>query len=274
MLPAPRGLVPPSLAAVFLFALMLPHSAMSATRNPGDPLYCAPDEGATFLIVNGTHGVFTTDGDCYSPSSNKNNNNVTVQPTHGTLTSDGAGNYVYATTDPNFTGLDTFSVHVDTSVGYVAGGPGDFGGGAGTIPMTFNVLPSSLGTLTTAFNTAVQIPVPAGSVSPCPATYGCVTGGSVGSIHPAHGALVFSGLTVTYTPTGGFSGTDTFTIRARGVNHDGANALNSGDISVSVTVGAAPQVVSSVPALGTWGMIALAGLLMLAGCSWVRTRAA
>jgi hypothetical protein len=30
----------------------------------------------------------------------------------------------------------------------------------------------------------------------------------------------------------------------------------------------------TVPALGTWGMIALAGLLVLAGCRWMRTRAA
>jgi hypothetical protein len=256
---------------LFLLALIASHSAMCATPNPGEPLFCQPDEGATFLIVNGTTGVFTTNNDCYT-GSNVNNNNVTVQPTHGTLTSDGAGNYVYVTTDPNFTGLDTFSVHVDASVGYTSGGPGDFGGGAGTIPMTFNVLPSSLPAVTTPFATAVGIPLPAGSVTPCPATYGCVTGGSVGSIAPAHGTLVFSGLTATYTPAAGYSGTDTFTIRARGVNHDGTGALNSGNISVSVTVGA--PAVSSVPALGTWGMIALAGLLVLAGCTWTRTRVA
>src|ERR1019366_7388384 len=256
-------LVGRALTLVFLVgALFIPHPAISATRNPGDPLYCQPDEGATFLIVNGTTGVFTTYNNCYSPSSNVNNNNIVSQPTHGTLTSDGAGNYVYATTDPNFTGLDTFSVHVDTSFGYVSGGPGDFAGGGGTIPLTFNVLPSSLAGVTTPSGTAVQIPVPPGAVTPCPATFGCVTGGVVGSIHPAHGTLVFSGLTATYTPAAGFSGTDTFTIRALGANHDGTTALNSGDISVSVTVSAAPVVVSSAPTLGTWGTIALAGLLM------------
>jgi hypothetical protein len=81
-------------------------------------------------------------------------------------------------------------------------------------------------------------------------------------------------LTGTYTPAAGFSGTDTFTIQARGRNNDGANALNSGDISVSVTVTAPAPTVESVPALGTWGMIALAGLLVLAGCTWSRTRVA
>ena len=274
MLPSLQMPVPPcrKLAQLFLLsALFLPHSAMSATANPGDPLYCQPNEGATFLIVNGNAGVFTTNSDCYSPFANVNNNNVTIQPTHGTLTSDGAGNYVYVTTDPNYTGLDTFSVHVDTSTGYTSGGPGDFGDGAGTVPLTFNVLPSSLPPVTTAYGTAVQIPIPAGSVTPCPATFGCVTGGIVGSIQPAHGTLIFSGLNATYTPASGFSGTDTFTIRARGKDNYGLQALNSGNISVSVTVG---PPTATVPALGTWGMIALAGLLVLAGCRWMRTRAA
>jgi len=130
MLPSLQMPVPPcrKLAQLFLLsALFLPHPAMSATANPGEPLYCQPNEGATFLIVNGNTGVFTTGIDCYSPYANVNNNNVTIQPTHGTLTSDGAGNYVYVTTDSNYTGLDTFSVHVDRSIGYTSGGPGDFG---------------------------------------------------------------------------------------------------------------------------------------------------
>jgi hypothetical protein len=83
--------------------------------------------------------------------------------------------------------------------------------------------------------------------------------------------LVFSGLNATYTPASGFSGTDTFTIRARGKDNYGLQSLNSGNISVSVTVG---STTATVPALGTWGMIALAGLLVLAGCRWMRTRAA
>src|ERR1019366_5410330 len=165
-----------ALTLVFLVgALFIPHPAISATRNPGDPLYCQPDEGATFLIVNGTTGVFTTYNNCYSPSSNVNNNNIVSQPTHGTLTSDGAGNYVDATTDPNFTGLDTFSAHVETSFGYVSGGPGDVAGGGGTTPLTFSVMPSSLAGVTPVSGTAVEIPVPAGVVVMCPAPFGCVT---------------------------------------------------------------------------------------------------
>ncbi len=270
MLPTSRVPLAPSsrLALLFLLgALFLPHSAMGATPNPGEPLYCQPNETGTFLIVNGTTGVFSTDSDCYSPTSDKNNNNVTVQPTQGTLTSDGASNYVYVTTNPNYTGLDTFSIHVDTSAAYTPGGPGDFSGGAGTVVVTLNVLPSTIAA-STQYATAVQIPIPAGSVTPCPATYGCVTGGKVGTTHPAHGTLTFSGLNATYTPALGFTGTDTFNIQALGPDHDGANTLNSGDITVTVTIAAA------VPALGTWAMVALAGLLLLAGLGWMRTRTA
>src|ERR1035437_6856058 len=224
MLPSLQMPVPPyrKLAHLFLLsALFLPHSAMSATANPGDPLYCQPNEGATFLIVNGNTGVFTTNSDCYSPFANVNNNNVTIQPTHGTLTSDGAGNYVYVTTDPNYTGLDTFSVHVDTSTGYTSGGPGDFGEGAGTVPLAFNVLPSSLPPLTAADGPRGRIPIPARSGTPWPAAVGVGAGGIVGSIQPAHGTLIFSGLNATYTPASGFSGTDTFTIRAQGKDNNG-----------------------------------------------------
>jgi hypothetical protein len=239
---------------------------MSATPNPGDPLYCQSNEGATFLIVNGTTGVFTTATDCYSSLTDFDNNNVTVQPTQGTLTSDGAGDYVYVTTNPNYTGLDTFSVHVDTSTGS-PGGPGNFGGGAGTVVVTLNVLPSTIAATTTA-GTAVQIPLPAGSVTPCPGTFGCPTTGQLGTIHPAHGTMTFSGMNGTYTPTAGYAGTDTFNIQVLGLDADGGTALNSGNITVTVTVGQ-----PAVPALGTWGMIALAGLLLLAGLRRMRTRA-
>jgi hypothetical protein len=247
--------------------LLVPDPALAATRNPGDPLYCQPDEGATFLIVNGNSGVFTTYSNCYNPSANVNNDNVVTQPTHGSLVSDGTGNYVYTATPLDYTGLDTFQVHVDRSISYVSGGPGDFSEGPGNITITLNVLPSSLPPVTTASGTPVSIAVPAGSVSPCPATFGCVTGARVGTVAPAHGTLNFSGLTATYTPASGYSGTDSFTIQALGHNNDGSTALNSGNIAVQVTV-AAP-----VPSLGTWGMIALTVMLMLSGLGLARKHA-
>ncbi|MGA2115649.1 MAG: IPTL-CTERM sorting domain-containing protein [Bryobacteraceae bacterium] len=250
-------------------ALFIPSLALATTPNPGEPLYCQPNEGATFLIVNGNTGVFTTGTDCYSPTSHVSNNNIVTQPTHGTLTSDGAGNYLYTTTPANYTGLDTFQVHVDRSVSYTSGGPGDFSEGAGTVTVTFNVLPSSLPALTAApFNIAV----PPGAVSPCPATFGCVTTAMVGSVSPSHGTLSFSGLVGTYTPRGGYSGADSFTIQALGANNDGSTALDSGDISVQITVPSTSSP-APVPTLGTWGMVALAGILALAGWSAVRKHA-
>jgi hypothetical protein len=237
------------------------------TQNPGEPLYCQPNETATFLIVDGTTGIFTTAGDCYTGSDVANNNIVTA-PTQGTFASDGAGDYVYTTTNPAYTGLDTFQVHVDQSSNPVSGGPGAFGGTPGTVTVTLNVLPSSLGPFTTTANTPVQIPVPPGSVSPCPATFGCVSGAKAGSVAPTLGTLSFAGLNVTYTPRNGSSGTDNFTIQALGADNDGNTALNSGNIQVQVVISSPGPV--PTPALSTWGMLAAAGGLVAIGSRAIR----
>ena len=38
--------------------------AFAVNPNHGDPLFCQPNEGTTFLITNGG-GVFTVNSDCY-----------------------------------------------------------------------------------------------------------------------------------------------------------------------------------------------------------------
>jgi len=131
-----------------------------------------------------------------------------------------------------------------------AGGTGSVGGtarpgGATTFTVTLNVLPA---TVTMVAQGPTQVAVPAGSISSCSAVgnaglgpvagavYGCVTGVVRGSISPAHGTLSTSGNTLLYTPTAGYYGPDTFTYQAVGVNNDGNTALNSGDITVNVTV--------------------------------------
>ena len=42
--------------------------------------------------------------------------------------------------------------------------------------------------------------------------------------------------TITYSPTGGYVGPDTFSYQALGINNDGSRALDSGDVTVQVTV--------------------------------------
>ena len=70
------------------------------------------------------------------------------------------------------------------------------------------------------------------------------------------------GNTLRYQPTVGYSGPDTFTYNAEGVNNDGNTALLSGPVTVQVT---APAGTTAVPTLGAWGLFILAGALLLFG---------
>ena len=261
----------------------------SVGTNTGDPLFCQPNEGVVFLIVNGGAGVFTADPDCYN---NNINNDVTTSITTGqsgnlALTrTPTAGNYVYTPPTPTFTGLDTFSIPV-TTVFNSAGGTGSAGGstrpgGPATLAITLNVIPSTL-TLT-ANGAPITVPVPAGSVTGCTvggnsgtgpapgAVYGCITGVIASGTAPSHGTLSISGNTIKYTPTNGYSGPDTFQYQAVGVNADGPNALNSGLVTVQVVDIAAAVI--GVPTLGVWGMALLCGLLLLFGVKALSRRTA
>jgi hypothetical protein len=267
--------------AAFLAAMA---STASAQSNPGDPLFCQPNEGVQFLIVNGGAGVFTADGDCYN---NNANNDTTLSITtgqggtlQGTVTGSSI-NYIYTPPTPTFTGLDTFSIPVTTSWN-ATGGPGSAEGthlsrpgGPDTVNVTLNVIPSTT-TLAVA-GVPTLVPVPAGSLSGCTvggspglgaapaALYGCINRIIQTGAAPSHGSLSVSGTTIQYTPTPGYSGPDTFSYQAFGVNADGATALNSGTVSVQVTVTAASAAVASVPTLGAWGMAILCGVLLLVG---------
>ncbi|HMK81339.1 MAG TPA: Ig-like domain-containing protein, partial [Xanthobacteraceae bacterium] len=238
-----------------------------AASNPGDPLFCQPNEGNTFLIVNGGGGIFTVDPDCYNSNIGTPPSNTPPGPTittsqGGTLTlsiSLQGGNYTYTPPTPNFVGLDTFQIAVTTTWNGT-GGPGSANGtfltrpgGADTETITLNVLPATV-TLQALKNTPMLLPIPAGSVSGCgaqgnpgvgPASSvisGCVTAiglgpfGIPGSENSAHGSLAVSGNTIRYTPNAGFFGIDTFTYDAFGKNTDGNTALDSGAVSVTMTV--------------------------------------
>jgi hypothetical protein len=251
-------------------------------NSPGDPLYCQPDEGAQFLTLNNNQGFFWVGEDCLA-------NSIVTPPTHGTLTSlglDGYGEtvYAYAPSPANYTGTDTFTVSVESSENFSAGGPGDFGGGSGNVVITLNVLPSTPIAVRALFNTPVTITVPAGSLSGCPpapvnggygppatTVYGCVTAAVPGSVSPSHGTLncAETSLSCTYTLTdANFSGVDTFTVQAAGIDDYSVTALRSSDITVNAT---APP---TAPTLGTWGLLLSALLLGGVGCQAIRRRAA
>jgi hypothetical protein len=266
------------LAVASLGTLNIAH----AQANPGDPLFCQPVEGTTFLIVNGGIGIFTAHPDCYGNDPATLDTDTTIATSQGgTMTkTPGTANYTYTPPSATFTGLDSFPLHVLYSYNKVGGigsaGGSTFPGTATTLTITLNVIPSST-TLAVA-STPTLIPAPAGAVSGCSpvgngqngplpgAIYGCITDVQAGSVSPTHGTLTVSGNTLTYTPTSGYTGPDTFTYRAQGVDNNGTTRLNSGDVTVHVTVsaGGTPGAVGT-PALGTWMMLLLCGGMLLLG---------
>ncbi len=270
--------VPPKivLAALpaILASLLIPE--VNAQTNPGDPLFCQPQEGVAYLIVNGGGGIFTADGDCYG---NNINNDVTTSITTsqgGTLTltrTANSGNYTYTPPTPGFTGLDTFSIAV-TTVWNGLGGTGSAGGsvrpgGPATLNITLNVLPATT-TMTTP-GVAMLVPVPPGFISGCspvgnsgqgplPGTiYGCVTGLGPGLTPPAHGTVTRNGNTIRYTPAAGYSGPDTFTYEVLGVNNDGTFALESGEVTMQVTV-TPPTAATPAPSSMLLALLGMAAL--------------
>jgi hypothetical protein len=279
-----------STSLILIWTILALAAGTLSAQNPGDPLYCQPQEGTTYLIVNGGTGIFTVNADCYN---NNISNDVTTSITTGmggtlTLTRVGGdGNYAYAPPNPSFTGLDTFSIPV-TTVYNSAGGTGSAGGtvrpgGPATLNITLNVLPAI--TALTVAGAATTVPVPLGSVSSCSsggaagnpgqgppagAVLGCVTGIIQGFVHPAHGTLTApTSSTLLYTPTGGYTGPDTFTYEAVGVNTDGSSALESGEITVQVTV---TQAAPSTPAPSTLVLMFL-GIASLVAFYTLRRRA-
>lgn len=256
--------------------LLQPLAHAASTSNPGDPLYCQPNEGTTFLIVNGGAGVFSVDNDCYGRNiANDTTTSITTSQNGslaGTATS-GSMNYIYTPPTSGFTGLDTFTIPV-TTVWNSAGGTGSAGGttypgGAATFTITLNVLPA-----TTTLNATgpTVVPVPAGSVTGCSANQGspsqgptagtvsgCVTGIRASStVAPAHGTLKTVGSALYYYPNASYAGSDTFTYQALGVDTDGTTALNSGDITANVTATVAdftfaPATASAAQVIAQWG---------------------
>jgi hypothetical protein len=247
---------------------VISQSVARAANNPGDPLYCQPQEGTTFLIVNGGTGIFTADADCFNSNIANDTQNSIATSQGGTLTKNaGTGDYVYAPPTANFTGLDTFTFSV-TTVWNGAGGTGSAGGtarpgGPATFTITLNVIPAST-TLTTS-GAAMPVPVPAGSVAGCSAAgnagigpapgavYGCVTG-ITKTANPSHGTLTGSGNSLLYTPTPGYYGPDSFSYDAVGVNNDGPSSLDSGPVTVAVTVNAPT---AGTPLPPTWSLLLL-----------------
>lgn len=285
--------------AALVLTVCLVMAGTANANNPGDPQFCQPNEGNTWLIINGGTGVWTVDPDCFG--NNISNNTTAINPTvihttqggtlTGTNTPSGA-NYVYTPPTPSFTGIDTFTYTVTTTWNSAGGTGSNCGscsgrpGGQATMTITLNVIPATMSL--TVNGAATPVPVPAGSVTGCGAQGsagagpppgaipGCTTAVSnlsppfsSASVAPGHGTLTRTGSTgLTYTPNANFQGTDTFTMFVLGVNTDGQRALSSNEVLVTVT--ATLPSATGVPTLRTIGMLILAGGLLFFGTRQLR----
>jgi uncharacterized protein YhjY with autotransporter beta-barrel domain len=144
---------------------------------------------------------------------------------------------------------------VNTATGLISGAPGAVGVfnvtvnatnsiGTGSRALTLSISnappPTSTGrTLNVPFNTATQIDLSS-------ALTGLVTSIALAS-QPAHGTAVLAGNVVTYTPTSGYFGADSFTFIGTGPGGASAPA------TVSITVGTPPiPTVSAISATATF----------------------
>jgi hypothetical protein len=138
--------------------------------------------------------------------------------------------------------------------------------------ITLNVIPAT--TTLSVPGAPTLVPVPAGSISGCTAggnagqgppagaVLGCITRIQAGLVHPSHGTLAASGNTIRFTPAAGYTGPDTFSYEALGVNTDGATALNSGEVTVNVTIPIAAPPATPVPSSAILMLVGLAAFGM------------
>jgi hypothetical protein len=270
----------------------------AVANNGGDPLFCQPQEGVSYLITNSGSDVWTVDPDCFNnfnpgvPATLTSQTPITTTQ-GGTLTlnvTPSGGNYTYTPPSPGFTGVDSFDLTVTTEWNGAGGsgsgpannahdnqGPYTF---TGIYAIQLNVLPA-VTTMLGANGETVNVPVPAGSITGCQANQGnpgagppagivngCVTmvsdvppQGAPLSTQPLHGTLIRSGPTgLQYKANAGYVGPDSFTYYALGVNTDTTNPTLPSLASGQITMNV--HVADPVPTLSSWAIaLTMAGLL-------------
>jgi len=137
-------------------------------------------------------------------------------PVHGTAAISGMG--ITYTSTGAYVGTDSFTYTITNSAGT----------STATVTITVTgIAPTAVSdSATTSVNTAVTIPVLANDTLGTPAA--TISGTST----PMHGTAAISGASITYTPTGGYVGTDSFTYTT-------TNSAGSSTATVTVTVNAA-----------------------------------
>ncbi len=153
-------------------------------------------------------------GNDTSPSNYTLTVTAVTQPQHGTVTLNNG--QVFYQPAAGFHGTDSFTYTISD-------GHGGTATGTVTVTVLDNAPVVSNRSVSTFANRPVQITLSASDVDNDALTYIIVSG-------PSHGSLSVVGSSVTYTPTAGFVGSDSFTFKA----NDGT--LDSNIATVSITV--------------------------------------
>jgi VCBS repeat-containing protein len=158
---------------------------------------------------------------------------VASNPSNGTVSNNGGGNFTYTPTSSNFSGIDTFNVDVSD-------------GNGGTSTQKINIIVSPINhnpelldndgngnpatqSLTSNHNTPASFTVSASDSDNNPLNYG-VNAPQNGIVVPGNSAGTF-----TYRPNMGFSGTDAFTVTVSDGN--GGTVQQTINVSVADTSG-------------------------------------
>lgn len=174
---------------------------------------------------NGTLTATDADGNSLTFSAG------TVAAAHGTVTINPGGTFTY-TPNANFNGTDSFSFKVND---------GTVNSADATVSVTVTAVSdapvANSVTLVTPFNTALNGTLTATDPEGDTLTF------SAGTVAPTHGTVTInSNGTFLFTPTTGFSGTDTFTFKANDGTSNSAEATVT--VVVSPVVNVAPVVIN------------------------------
>jgi hypothetical protein len=176
------------------------------TSSSGAPVANSQSVSSNGSAVAITLTATVADGDTLTYS-------IVSNPTHGTLT--GTAPNVTYTPSAGFSGTDTFTFEAHD---------GSVNSNVATVTITVTPVVVTANSQTVSTNgTAIAITLTATDSDGGTLTYSIVS-------NPAHGTLSGTAPNVTYTPTSGFTGTDTFTFEA----HDGTFTSNVATVTINV----------------------------------------
>ena len=233
-------------------------ATVTITVAPGAPV-TNPDvytttAGTTLTVPVGT-GVLANDTD---PNGLALTAVIATQPTHGTVTLSPNGSLIYVPT-AGYVGPDTFTYHANDADGT---------GNTATVTITINAAVTTPGlptanpdAYTTTEDTTLTVPASTGVLANDTDSAGLPLTAVVAT-EPTHGTLTLNSAgSLTYVPTVGYTGTDTFTYQAS----DGTSLSTPTTVSLVVNPGSGnpgtgtgtnttPTVVTTFPITGTAGV--------------------